>query len=63
MALGIAHLSLATGTGTAGGVVVARWDGTQIRSEKGRLHNGRGEKSGPGRGRGQGCKAGMGVPE
>lgn len=41
-------------------VVVARWDGTQIRSEKGRLHNERGKKSGPGRGRGKVARPGWG---
>lgn len=41
-------------------MVVARWDGTQIRSEKGRLHTGRGEKSGPGRGRGKVARPGWG---
>lgn len=41
-------------------VVVARWDGTQIRSEKGRLHSERGKKSGPGRGRGKVARPGWG---
>lgn len=37
--------------------MVARWDGTQIRSEKGRL---RGKKSGPGCGRGKVARPGWG---
>lgn len=41
-------------------MVVARWDGMQIRSEKGRLRNERGKKSGPGCGRGKVARPGWG---